>query len=134
MARRDRHCTCCGSKYQYCPTCGQDKTKPVWMTQFCSDECKTLWETATKYNMKKLTKDEAKEVIEKLELKEKSVYAECIQKDLDNILAEELVVVEETAEEEVKVEEEIVPILEEKPVFTPKKKQKSHEVVKKEYK
>ena len=126
MARRDRKCLCCGTKYSYCPTCSVDKTKPTWMTEFCSESCKELFETATKYNLKKLTKDEAKEVIEKLELKEKSAYVECVQKDLENILAEEPAVVEETAEEEVKVEEE--------PVFVPKKKQKSHEVVKKEYK
>ena len=134
MARRDRQCLCCGTKYSYCPTCGPDKLKPTWMTEFCSESCKELFETATKYNLKKLTKSEAKNIIEKLELKEKSAYVECVQKDLENILAEEPAVKEETAEEESKVEEDIIPIVEEKPAFTPKKKQKSHEVVKKEYK
>ena len=127
MARRDRKCLCCGTKYSYCPTCSVDKTKPTWMTEFCSESCKELFETATKYNLKKLTKDEAKEVIKTLELKEKSAYVECVQRDLENILAEEPAVKEETAEEELKVEEE-------KPAFAPKKKQKSPEVVKKEYK
>lgn len=134
MARRDRQCLCCGTKYSYCPTCSSDKLKPVWMTEFCSEPCKELFETATKYNLKKLTKSEAKEIIEKLELKEKSAYVNCVQKDLDNILAEEPAVIQETApilEEEPIIVEEIIPILETKPEFTPKKKQKSHEVVKK---
>ena len=122
MARRDRKCICCQSKYKYCPTCSDDKMKPTWMTEFCSEACKELWTTATKYNMEMLTKPEAKTVIEKLELKEKSEYVECVQKDLENILGEELTV----------IVEEPTPILEEEPVFTPKKKQKSHEVVKKE--
>ena len=137
MARRDRQCLCCNTKYSYCPTCSSDKMKPIWMTEFCSESCKELFETATKYNLKKITKPEAKEIIEKLELKEKSAYVNCVQKDLENILAEEKAV-----KEEPKVEEKTAPILEEEPVvveepapekpaFTPKKKQKSHEVVKK---
>lgn len=149
MARRDRQCLCCGAKYSYCPTCSTDKLKPTWMTEFCSESCKELFETATKYNLKKLTKSEAKEIIEKLELKEKSAYVECIQKDLENILTKEKAakketIVEETPvveiaepiiEEEPVVIQEAAPVLEEKPVSTPKKKQKSHEVVtKKEYK
>ena len=36
-----------------------------------------------------LTKPEAKEAIEKLDLKEKSAYVECVQRDLRKILAEE---------------------------------------------
>lgn len=134
MARRDRQCLCCGTKYSYCPTCSSDKLKPTWMTEFCSESCKELFETATKYNLKKITKPEAKEIIEKLELKEKSAYVDCIQKDMENILAEEKAVKEEAApilEEEPVMVEEPTP---EKPAFTPKKKQKSHAVVKKEYK
>lgn len=146
MARRDRQCLCCGTKYSYCPTCSSDKMKPTWMTEFCSESCKELFETATKYNLKKITKPEAKEIIEKLELKEKSAYVDCIQKDMENILAEEVAVKEEPkVKSEPEVEEEAAPILEEEPVvveeptpekpaFTPKKKQKSHAVVKKEYK
>lgn len=131
MARRDRQCLCCGTKYSYCPTCSTDKLKPTWMTEFCSESCKELFETATKYNLKKLTKPEAKEIIEKLELKEKSAYVYCVQKDLENILAEEKKAVKEEA---APILEEEPVVVEEKPAFVPKKKQKSHEVVKKEYK
>jgi hypothetical protein len=136
MARRDRQCLCCGTKYSYCPTCGPDKLKPTWMTEFCSESCKELFETATKYNLKKLTKDEAKNIVEKLELKEKSAYVDCVQKDLENILAEEAIVNEiaPIVKEEPVIIKELAPIVEKKPEFVPKKKQKSHEVVKKEYK
>ena len=137
MARRDRQCLCCGTKYSYCPTCGPDKLKPTWMTEFCSESCKELFETATKYNLKKLTKSEAKNIIEKLELKEKSAYVDCVQKDLENILAEEPAAVNEIApivKEEPVIIKEPAPIVEKKPEFVPKKKQKSHKVEKKEYK
>lgn len=130
MAKRNRTCLTCGTKYSYCPTCSVDKAKPTWMTEFCNEVCKELFGTATRYNMQVLTKSEAKEIIENLELKEKSEYVDFIQKDLENILGEEKVIVEEPIIEELAVEE-IAPILEKKPYS--KKKQKSHEVVKKEY-
>ena len=124
MARRDRKCLCCGTEYKYCYTCGIDRLKPTWMTEFCSEVCKELFETATKYNLQKLTKAEAKEIIEKLELKERSEYVECVQKDLEVIMAPEMV--------EEKPVVETAPILEE--MVSPKKNQKSHEVVRKEEK
>lgn len=130
MAKRNRTCLSCGIKYSYCPTCSVDKAKPTWMTEFCNEVCKELFGTATRYNMQVLTKSEAKEIIENLELKEKSEYVDFIQKDLENILGEEKVIAEEPIIEELAVEE-IAPILEKKPYS--KKKQKSHEVVKKEY-
>jgi hypothetical protein len=85
--------------------------KPTWMTEFCGEACKELWTVATKFNMQMLTKEEAKAAIEALELKERSAYVECVQHDLENILAE--------------------PVVEEPVVFEePKHKKKpKHEVV-----
>ena len=157
MARRDRQCMCCQSKYKYCPTCGQDKTKPSWMTQFCSESCKELWKTATQFNMKLIEKSEAKEIIENLELRERTAYVQCVQRDLRNILGEDSIVVEEDSqvlvempiitetpmieEDSIAIEESVIvespaveepaSILVEEPVFVPRKRQKSHEVVKK---
>ena len=88
MGKRDRICSYCREKYQYCPTCGNDRIKPTWMSEFCSESCKDLWDIATRFNMDLMSKAEAKEAIEKLDLKEKSVYVECVQRDLENILSE----------------------------------------------
>ena len=90
MAKKTRTCICCETQYSYCPTCGgQDKLKPTWYTEFCSEECKDLWETATKYNMNMISKEDAKELISVLELKPHTDYVECVQRDLKNILKEE---------------------------------------------
>ena len=59
------------------------------MVDFCCEDCKTLYETASKFNMSLLSKEEAKAEIEKLNLKPRAEYAECIQRDLKNILDEE---------------------------------------------
>ena len=89
MAKKNRTCLACSTKYSYCPTCGTDRNKPSWHSQFCSENCMTLWTTATKFNMEMLTKAEAKEIISELNLKEHSEYVACVQRDLSVILAEE---------------------------------------------
>lgn len=90
MARKHRTCISCGTTYEYCPDCrdGHDHLKPTWYTEFCCEDCKELWEAATKFNMELITKDEAKKQISALQLKPASEYVECIQHDLANIFAE----------------------------------------------
>ena len=89
MAKKNRTCICCGTTYEYCPTCGgQDRMKPAWYSEFCSEECKELWTAATKFNMNMLSKEEAQEIILDLKLKPHAEYVECVQRDLTNILEE----------------------------------------------
>lgn len=86
--RKNRKCICCETQYTYCPDCGgPDKLKPTWYAEFCSEDCKELWLTATKYNMQLITKDEAAKIISDLTLKDKSEYVDCVQRDLTNILS-----------------------------------------------
>ena len=90
MAIKTRKCLSCGTKYDFCPDCrGADRLAPAWKAEFCSSECKDLWYTATRFNMNKLTKAEAKSIISALELKPADQYVACIQRDLKNIMAEE---------------------------------------------
>lgn len=152
---KSRKCKCCATKYSYCPSCsGADRLKPTWYAQFCSEECMTLWTTAVKFNMKMIDQAEAKMAIKSLDLKDKSEYAESIQRDMDIILKENVVEVETPSvdepteqpeiivqEEPVVIEEvviqedeqaEDVPVQEEKPSYYKKSKRnkaKSHEVV-----
>jgi hypothetical protein len=49
----------------------------------------TIWTTATKFNLSKITKSEAKSIISKLTLKPTEQYVKCVQRDLGTILAEE---------------------------------------------
>ena len=88
--QKNRKCICCSTQYSYCPTCDSaDKLKPSWHSEFCSEDCKELWNTATKFNMGLIEKSDAKEIISILSLKDKSAYVACIQRDIDKILAEE---------------------------------------------
>lgn len=145
MAIKTRKCLSCGTKYDFCPDCrGADRLAPAWRSEFCCEDCKTLWSTATKFNMGKLTKAEAKSIISALDLKPAEQYVACIQRDLKNIMLEEpkikrgkratILIADEAIEPEIKEEiklpepvvtstviEEVAPVEEVREV--------SHEVV-----
>lgn len=87
---KNRKCFCCSVNYSYCPDCStSDKLAPSWKATFCSEDCMIIWTTCTRYNMGRLTKPEAKEIISALSLKPISEYAACVQKDLAVILKED---------------------------------------------
>ena len=87
---KNRKCLSCSTKYSYCPSCSRaDALKPSWYNEFCSESCKDLWLTLTRYNMNRLTKVEAKSVISGLELKPIESYAQCVQRDYTKVMTEE---------------------------------------------
>jgi hypothetical protein len=49
----------------------------------------TIWKTAVKYNLNKISKAEAKLIIENITLKPVEQYSKCVQRDLGVILAKE---------------------------------------------
>ena len=86
----NRKCICCGEKYQYCPSCGSDRLKPTWHSSFCSETCKDLWQTLSKYSMGFINKSQAIELINTLPLKDKSKYVTCVQRDLGKLFEKEV--------------------------------------------
>ena len=108
MSRKNRKCLCCNVDYHYCPTCSQDRMKPSWMAEFHSENCKNIWDIATRFNMQLLTKEEAMAAMEKCDLSNKDNFKDCVKRDLENIFEKD-----------------------EKPA-SKAKKAKSHEVVKQE--
>lgn len=127
MGRRTRECYLCGVKYEYCPTCSQDKNKPSWMAEFHSESCKSIFDICTRFNMKLLTKEDAKAALEKCDLSNKESFKDYVQRDLANIFAEDKITVKVDAEiKEITKDEVIVEVT---PVIRNKAKSKSHEVV-----
>ena len=88
MGRRTRECYLCGEIYHYCPTCTQDKNKPTWMIEFHNEDCKTIFDICTRFNMELLTKEEAQEALSKCDLSNKAKFKDFVKKDLKNILTE----------------------------------------------
>ena len=90
MARLNKTCYACQTKYSYCPSCSRaDAMKPSWASEFCSESCKDLWTALTKYNMAMISKSEAKSIILKLDLKPIDNYTACVQRDYTKVMAEE---------------------------------------------
>ena len=89
MGRRTRECRVCGQKYEYCPTCSQDKYKPTWMVEFHNSNCKTIWDTCTRFNMELISKEEAQAVMLECDLSSQEGFAEFIKDDIAKILAED---------------------------------------------
>ena len=119
MGKRNRECYLCNEKYEYCPTCSQDKMKPAWMATFHSENCKNIFDIATRFNLQLLTKEEAQSEMGKCDLSNKLNFKSYVQKDLENIFAED-----HKAKRAKKVE---MPIVEEVVNVEPE-----HEVVKQE--
>ena len=124
---KNRQCICCGEKYNYCPDCSRaDKLAPTWKSQFCSEDCMSLFMALTRYNMSRLTKDEAKEIISSLNLKPIDAYASCVQRDYAKVMHEEKKSrkapkkFEQIAEIELNIEQEVAkPVIEEPVVEEP---------------
>lgn len=132
MGRRNRECYLCGQAYQYCPTCSQDKMKPVWMSEFHSENCKNIFDICTRFNMQLLAKDEAKSAIEKCDLSNKLNFRPSVQNTLLNLLKVDDVIFEEEPII-VEVEAEIKEVSEDKAIVEThlkcSKKKHRHEVV-----
>lgn len=111
MAQKNKKCLACQVKYSYCPDCSRaDKLAPAWKSEFCSEQCATLWTTLTKFGMNMLSKSEAKEIISALDLKPIDTYVECVKRDYAKVMHEEKksrrvkpVVVKPTIAEEIPV-------------------------------
>lgn len=87
---KHRKCLACQTSYSYCPDCSRtDKLAPAWKSQFCSEDCMTLWMTLTKFGMSRLTKSEAKEIISEMNLKPIDAYVACVQRDYAKVMEPE---------------------------------------------
>lgn len=89
MARKQRECYLCGTNYEYCPTCSQDKMKPAYMAEFHSENCKNIFDICTRFNMNLMSKIEAQEALALCDLSNKDNFKSYVQRDLENIFAEE---------------------------------------------
>lgn len=126
MAKVNRVCIICHEKYSYCPTCASDAKKPTWMSIFCGENCRNLYNVINDYNHKLLSKEEAFDKLNKLDLScvdelpknFRAVINEVLNKRHD--VKEEVVeeIAEEAISEDLNIEESIeeISIKEEKEI------------------
>lgn len=87
MAKTNRTCKVCGLEYYFCPACSATKAnpQPKWRINYCSENCKTIFDTVVKYNCETITKDEAADVLSKCDLSKVKDYDDDIKLALKDI-------------------------------------------------
>lgn len=105
----ERKCKCCGKSYDYCPNCGKSSSKP-WMFSFDTEVCKELFNAVSAYNMELIKEDGIRNIVNKYNITDFSVYKDDIKDLLTKISRikepEKSIVIEE------KVEEKKTPVFE----------------------
>lgn len=87
---KNRICKCCKVAYSYCPTCEEDRFKPSWYALFHDENCKSIFDILVQYGLKKITKQEAKKELSKLDLSIKDKCDEDIVSQLNEIFNDEV--------------------------------------------
>lgn len=68
MAKLNRKCIICGTRYSYCPHCSEDANKPTWMAIFCGENCKDIYTTLDDFRDGRISREDAKTVLNGLDL------------------------------------------------------------------
>lgn len=88
-----RTCVVCRKQYSFCPKCGKDKDKPLWLFTFCSEECKNIYETMSLYENNEISANDAKDKLDKLKFDDESLvgsYRETFKKIKSSLEKEEM--------------------------------------------
>lgn len=86
MARQtNRTCCICSKQYSYCPNCAEDSLKPIYLTSFCSENCKNIYTACARYNAKQINKKEAKTLLSRCDISDFNNYTDSTQRIIKEI-------------------------------------------------
>ena len=81
-----RTCCVCHEEYSFCPVCNsEDRLKPTWHFAYCSENCKNIYTVTSDYEDKKISADDAKKQLNKLDLSQIANFGESYQKAIMKI-------------------------------------------------
>lgn len=87
MKKDNRICICCGTSYKYCNSCAEYASLPQWKNIYDKMECKVIFDVASDYNAKHITKEEAKTILSKYDIKNINMK-ESLAKVINEILGD----------------------------------------------
>lgn len=85
MAKLNKECILCKTKYSFCNRCEAYDHLPRWMAIYCSDNCRTIFTTATDYEYKHINKEDARKILDNCDLSAKDSYHPTSQRIIDEI-------------------------------------------------
>ena len=86
----DKTCVVCGKKYQYCDSCSDFRNFPRWMNAYCSENCRTIFNTMMAYKAKLKTSQEVTEILKKCDLSKKDTFDTGIQTFINEVFGVKL--------------------------------------------
>ena len=92
MAKANRICHTCLKEYYHCPTCPSTSKKEVFYNMFCSERCSKIFKTLTDETFKRLTVEQCKEKLNKLDVSLNEKFKDGIKKHIERIMNTETVV------------------------------------------
>lgn len=81
-----RFCKICNAKYNYCPTCAQDRNKPYWFMNYDCENCRNIWVALTRYGSGEITKEQVTDLLLELDLSELDSFVPRIKERINSIL------------------------------------------------
>lgn len=87
MAKGERICVVCGTKYVYCPNCKKGDPKETWRYMYDSNQCRELFRICSDFAHGHINANEAKKRLSKYDLNDTSKYSEDIRRNLSAINA-----------------------------------------------
>ena len=103
MAKPNRTCHSCSSKYYYCPSCQDDNRDPRIYIMWCSERCKNIFNILTDETLKKINTSECKEQLTKMGVTSGDGFRDGVKTHISRILNYNEPIIEN--EEEVSIEE-----------------------------
>lgn len=81
-----RTCCVCHKEYPFCPVCNpEDRNKPMWYFAYCSENCRDVYIVTSDYTDKKISANDAKAQLDKLDLSQIASFGESYQKAIMKI-------------------------------------------------
>lgn len=80
-----RTCCVCHKEYSFCLCNPEDRNKEPWHFAYCSENCKDIYAATSDYECGKITANEAKEQLDKLDLSQIANFGESYQKAIVKI-------------------------------------------------
>lgn len=80
-----RTCCVCHKEYSFCLCNPEDRNKPTWYFAYCSENCKDIYTVTSDYEGKKISADDAKKQLDKLDLSQIANFGESYQKAIMKI-------------------------------------------------
>ena len=89
MAKYVQTCLLCKQTYEYCGGCSKYKHLPTFMTTFCSQNCRDIYQVMTNFEGKILTKEEAKRQLMNLDISRHNYYTKSFATSYNRIMTDD---------------------------------------------